>query len=821
MTARYVYPLVIPGLYLLSHTTFAAKNAIEDLLGLSLSQLTHIPITLGTRGDGHNMMNSPVPVEVITAEAIERTGFGELGKALQRLLPSFNFPRAALADGTDHARPFTLRGMGTDQVLVLINGKRRHSGALLHVNSTIGRGSSGVDINMIPIHAVERIEVMRDGAAAQYGSDAIAGIINIILKQDLDEQISLRLGQTREGDGALRQLSLSTGHKLGKKGFVHLSAELRQREATNRSGLDTRQQYFADDPRNQQAASITHQLGDAALDDALVMLNAEFSNDDIDYYSHASLGYREGESTGFFRRPLDNRNVRSIYPDGFLPQITPEIMDMGLSIGAKSETDSGWQWDSSYTFGLSDFNFNVSNSLNASLGTASPRQFDSGSLKNQQHMFNLDLFKALDMGWRKPLDLGLGLEIRQEQFTIKAGEANSYLYGGINVLDGPNQGSITAAGAQVFPGFRPSNAVSAKRHNISMYADLEYAFSKKLLGQAALRYERYSDFGSTLTAKLASAYNFNKAWVWRNSASTGFRAPSLSQSHFTSTATVFVDNNIPVEVGTFSVTHPLAQALGATDLSAEKSLHFSSGFSYQPNKKFLFSLDYFFTEIKDRIVLSGDIYQNAAAYGQASVDALQRYNVLGARFFSNAIDTQTQGLDISAKYELALSKGQRLNFSAQYHVNKTRIIGAVRSPTILGVNGAEVVLDRSERVQRVESGQPSSSIILNALYQYRDWDINLRLQRFGSYQLVNYLDDPSYDQNISAKWLTDLDVTYHLSKRFSLSAGVHNLFDVYPDANLGKDTDSFSGAGKIIPYSPNSPFGYNGAFYYLRGNYLF
>lgn len=791
----------------------------KKLLKLSLEELMSVPIYIGTRGAARRANQATVPVEVISKEEIARTGYGELGKVLQSLMPSFNFPRAALADGTDHARPFTLRGMGADQVLVLINGKRRHAGALLHLNATIGRGSTGVDINMIPAQAVERIELLRDGAAAQYGSDAIAGIINIVLKDSVIDSVELSTGRTAEGDGELAQLAFSTGKVLPENGFVSLHGEVRHRGATNRSGLDTRQQYFDGDPRNAEPAGVTHQLGDAESQDVLLLANAEMGRD-VRYYANATFGYRQSDATGFFRRPNDDRTVRAIYPDGFLPHIAPIIQDAGLTLGAKKQTSSGWHLDGSYTFGYSDFNFRVEQSLNTSLGTASPTEFDSGSLQFSQHVLNLDGSKEADVGWLNPLNVGIGVELRLENYQITPGEPSSYIYGGSLILDGPNAGSMTAAGAQVFPGFQPSNATDANRHNAGAYLDLEYKFNERWRSQAVARYEHYSDFGATLTGKLAAAYTPNQDWTFRTSTSTGFRAPSLAQSSFTSTATAFVGNNTPVEIGTYSVDHPLARALGATDLDAEKSKHFSTGFSYHPSKRLQASLDYFYTRIDDRIVLSGDIYRNTDVYGEAAVAALEKYGAYGARFFTNAVDTETQGFDASVKYEWLLDVG-RINFAAQYHLNRTRIIGEVRAPETLGANGAEIVLDRAERIQRIESGQPRDTIILSAFYEYRDWGINLRFQRVGEYRLVNYLSYPSYDQTVSAKWLTDLDINYQVNANLSVSVGAHNLFDVYPDSNLGIADDSINGANKIIPYSPNSPFGYNGAFYYLKLKYVF
>jgi iron complex outermembrane receptor protein len=801
-------------------TSGIAAEEFDHYLSLSLEELMATDISVGSRGEGRHMAGSPVPLEVITADEILHTGYGELGKVLQRLLPSFNFPRAALADGTDHARPFTLRGMGSDQVLVLINGKRRHPGALLNLNATIGRGSTSVDINMIPSHAIERIEVMRDGAAAQYGSDAIAGILNIVLKESTEERIGLSWGQTAEGDGELARLTFSGGSKLEEGGFINLHGEIRQRGWTNRSGLDHRDHYFEGDPRNQAPPRVTHRLGDAALDDWLLMANAESGGEGTQYYATGSLGYRQGDATGFYRMARDDRNVRAIYPDGFLPHIAPTIRDLGLTLGMRGEESQGWSWDLSYSLGYSDFNFQVEGSLNASLGESSPRTFDSGSLKYDHHILGLDLFRSLDLGWRNPLAVALGAEIRQEHFALEAGEPDAYRDGGVPILDGPNAGQPAPVGAQVFPGFRPDHATDAHRSNIGLYLDLEYPVSEQWLAQAAARYEHYSDFGDTLSSKLAGLYTPNEEWAFRASIGSGFRAPPLSQTHFTSTATNYVGHSTPVQIGTFGVEHPLARALGARDLKPEKSRHFSTGFSYQPTPGWLFGVDYFRTQIRDRIVLSGDVYRNPEVYGEVAVAALEAHGAGGARFFTNAIDTKTQGVDLSLQYETLLYGG-KLNLDARWHLNSTDIEGAVRAPNELGAEGPDIILDRAERKQRIEEGQPQDTLILSGHYESGPWSAQLRLQRFGEYSLVNYLDDPGYDQRVSAKWITDLDLRYRFDRHLELSLGVHNLFDVYPDANLAKPDDDYIGPGKIIPYAPNAPFGYNGAFYYLRASWTF
>ncbi len=812
LNGRWLLPVIT-----LLGTAAADARPLANLLEMSLEELMSLNVAVGSRGEQHRVATSPVPIDVVSGDALRLTGEGELSRALQRLLPSFNYPRSAVADGTDHSRPSTLRGMGADQVLVLVNGKRRHAGALLHLNATIGRGSTSTDLNMIPLHAVERVEVLRDGAAAQYGSDAIAGILNIVLRSDGEESVSLTSGTTREGDGDLHQLSVGGGRDWQDGALVRIDGEVRWRGATNRSGLDRRQLYFDGDRRNSAPAHVTHSLGDAELDDLLLSASAATARrDGRQGYLNATLGQREGVSTGFFRRPLDNRTVRALYPDGFLPEIHSTIDDLAINAGLRSNRGE-WSWDLNYGYGLNDFHFGVGNSLNTSFGAASPTEFDSGALRFRHHLLNLDGVGQLGGAPGAPLQLAWGAELRHENFMIDAGEPASWLHGGVDVLDGPDQGAITAAGSQVFPGFKPVNEVDVSRYNLSAYLDLEYSPLPTLLTQGAVRMEHYSDFGSTVNGKLAAAYSPVSSATLRGSLSSGFRAPSLAQSHFTSTATVFIGDQ-PVEIGTFSVDHPLSRALGATDLKPERSHHLSAGVHLQPTAELAVSADLFANRISDRIVLSGDIYQNADLYGVGPSEALRSFGVLGARYFSNAVDTRTHGLDLSLDYQWSLPWG-RLDLALQYHRNRTRIDGEVRAPAILGASGGEIVLDRVERIQRIEQGHPADSLQISAIQQLAEWRLTLRLLRYGSYRLVHYLDDPAYDQTIDPSWLTDLDLRWEPSGGFTVSFGAHNLFDRYPERSVGRANDPF--VGSIIPYAPNAPYGYNGAYYYLKVGYRF
>ncbi|RMF57034.1 MAG: TonB-dependent receptor, partial [Calditrichaeota bacterium] len=574
----------------------------EDVL-----QLSEV-VTTGTRRFDRTVVSSPVPIDVIPARDLKQGGLTETNQIVEMLVPSFNFPRPTINDGTDHVRPATLRGLNPDQTLVLVNGKRRHTSALLNVNGSIGRGTSAVDLNSIPSNAIERIEVLRDGAAAQYGSDAIAGVINVILKSDAESRISSTLGQTSHGDGEVAHIEGDYGIKFRDTGFFHVSGEFRHRNPTNRSGRDPRQQYFSQpdgspDPREFTFNRKNHRYGDAEVYNVNVFFNSMYPvSENTSIYGFGNIGYRNGESGGFYRRALDNRNVRAIHPDGFLPLIESNIWDASIAVGVKG-TLSDWLWDLSTVFGRNSFEFNVNNSVNVSLGTASPTSFDAGTNTYQQSVTTLDLYRDFEVGLPSPLSLALGAVVRVENYQIDAGEEASWIDGGVPVLDGPNAGARAPAGSQVFPGFRPSDERDETRTNEGIYADIETSLLENLMVGVAGRFENYSDFGSTLNGKLTLRYEPVKNYAIRGAVSSGFRAPSLQQSFYSTTATVFIDGE-PFEIRTFPVDDPAARALGSKDLDSETSINVSAGVAFTPITNLAFTADFYHIEINDRITLS-------------------------------------------------------------------------------------------------------------------------------------------------------------------------------------------------------------------------
>ncbi len=776
--------------------TETLANEIEQLDNTSIADLldidTDVKANVGSRGNSVNLLEAKVPIDVITAEQMNHTGYTELSKILQRFVPGFNFPRASNNDGTDHIRPFTLRGMASDQILVLVNGKRLHSSSLLHVNGSIGRGSIGVDLNTIPLHSIERVEILRDGAAAQYGSDAIAGIINIILKSGSEEKrLTTTLGQTYSGDGALYQTDIHYGIALPLDGFINATAEFRDRSHTNHALIDDEQLYFDGDLNNNNPIHQNNRQGDPDTQDFLLALNSELPlTDDILFYLHGTLNYRKSEAGAFFRRPKDNRTVRGIYPDGFLPIIAPKIMDYSATTGINGEMKNGLTWDLSHTIGGNHLNYHVSNSLNTSLGLNSPRDFDAGILSSRQHITTLDLFKKVNLGLKEAINIAVGFEWRYENFATNAGEESSYIQGGVPILDGPNTGDKASSGAQGFGGFTIENELEEDRHNFATYLDLETQLLDQLSINIAGRYEYFSDFGSSINGKFSLAYQVVDTLLLRGSVSTGFRAPSLQQSYFNNTSTLRNVNGSLDILETLRVNSSIAQELGATSLKPEESQHFTAGFVYKPMTNLSLSADYFYTKIDNRIIFSRNI---SSSNSSINGDILA---LIPARFFSNAIDTQTQGYDLRGDYLIDFEEKGELKLTAGYHYSKNSLKGAVRSPAILGAEGSKIFLSDRDR-ERLELGQPNDSLILMAQYKNNNFDGVVKFIKAGAFS--------DQQERPNSQWLVDIDLSYQLHSNFNVAVGVHNLFESEPERN-SEDGE----------FPRSAPYGYNGGFYYCR-----
>lgn len=816
-------------------------------------------VATGSRFNDRTVTESSVPIDVVSGADLRAGGYTETNQMLQAAVPSYNFPRPTVADGTDHIRPATLRGLAPDQTLVLLNGKRRHSSSLVNVNGTVGRGSVSVDLNTIPAAMIERIEVLRDGASAQYGSDAIAGVINVILRKDSGYGLLGTYGVTTEGDGQVIDGSAWAGMPMGNGGSLFVNLFYRDRGNTNRSARDTRQQYFGTtaglpsaisgavgsgtsappvgttfDPREATINRLNHRHGDGDSEDTGIMFNASLPLEGgRTFYAFGGYSSRNGQAAGFFRRPGDNRTVRAIYPNGFLPLINSDIEDFSLAAGLKGRA-SNFDWDFSSVYGGNDFGFVISNSANVTLGSASKTRFDAGTLGFRQWTNNLDFTTTWDMGGQV-VKAAYGAEFRWEGYKIKAGEPDSYRDGGIRILDGPAAGTQGAPGAQVFPGFRPSDAINTSRNSYAAYVDFGTTFNDITDLSFAARFEDFSDFGSTFDMKVTGRVKVGSALAFRGSASTGFRAPHLAQQWFSSTATNFI-GGIPFENKTFPTSDPVAKLLGASPLKPEESVNASIGLTYQPTDRFTASVDFYNITIDDRVVLSsnftgGPIGAFLAANGQAQAN--------GGRYFTNAVDTRTRGVDVNARYTWKLEEMGELALSAAVNVNDTTVTKIRATPTQLaGIGVTTPIFDLTEQI-RMEEGSPKNVINLNANWKLNDLTFNLRHARYGEvsvvantsvsaaqvaaeqaagYKVRTVPNGANFQliQDFSPKWITDLDVSYRVNANLTVSAGANNLFDVYPDKNVSVNNN----AG-IFVYNGVSPFGFNGTFYYGKFSYKF
>lgn len=779
-------------------------------------------IVTGTRATDRTVLGSPVPIDVLSAATIQSTGAVETSQVIQLLAPSFNFPRPTIADGTDHVRPSTLRGLGPDQVLVLINGKRRHTSALVNVNGTVGRGSTGADLNAIPSSSIERIEILRDGAAAQYGSDAIAGVINIILKSDASTDAEVEVGQsnttlahvyTKLSDGDVSTVAVNTGRFFSSGGFLHVTGQWENRGSTNRSLPDTRRQYFPGDPRNADPllnGRIDFRQGDARVNDLSLFANAAlpaFSNG-AQVYAFGGASRRKGQSAGFWRMPSNVNTIRSIYPNGFLPMINSTIPDYSGVVGVKGNL-LGWAYDLSGSNGYNRFDFNITNTDNATLGNASPTQFYAGSLKFNQSTANIDVVRGFPIAaFATPLNVAIGVEGRRDSYGIVAGEPDSYRDGGVRVLDGPNIGALTTPGAQVFAGFRPSDAGTHSRTNYAGYVDLETNLLERLLVGIAGRTEHYSDFGSTTTGKATTRLELFPGFAIRGAVASGFRAPSLAQEFFSSAATNFLNLGaglVPVEIRTLPVSSGAAKALGALPLKAEKSRNTSFGATFAPLSNLSLTADYYHIDIDDRIVLSG----NFTGAAMTAFLASQGFPGVGsARYFTNAIDTRTKGVDVVGRYAVDLQEAGIARFTVGYNQTGTHVTRIASTPTALAAQQS-VLFDRLER-SRLEEGQPRRTLSLTMDNTFKRVNTAVHVTRFGEVG-TRGATSAALDQKYGAKWITDANIGLALVSNFRLTLGVNNLFDVYPDENLPVNNNS-----GILPYNGISPFGFNGRFIFAR-----
>lgn len=926
------------------------KKEQDSLKNNELSEVTII----GSRSKNRVKTDVPVPVDVFNVSEITKGApQTSVTQILNYVAPSFTSNPTSTADATDHVDPAQLRGLGPDQVLILVNGKRRHTSALVNINGSPGRGSVGTDLNAIPSFAIERIEVLRDGAAAQYGSDAIAGVINIVLKKNanyltggIQYGANLSSGSNNfEGgaDGQTAQIDLNYGTSLGKPGsFLNITGTAVTRQATSRAGIRSNAifnaynavenraaqdgveinslfsnintttnsaqilsslkqyapqvSYFTTAQQNaiasastiaqmqtalnfdvtnnelayrgQQRSDYNMSVGQSELAAGQLYFNAKYPLSEItSLYSFGGVSYRGGKSYAFNRLPNGSGTFTQVYENGFLPEIESKILDASGAVGVTTQL-FGFDTDLSTNLGTNSFNYDVNNTINATLGTNSPFSFDAGKVSFLQSTTNLDFSKKLDV--LAGLNVAFGGEFRYENYQIKAGEEASYglydvngnLVSGILPSNSPLIvtdffGNKRGAGAQGFSGFQPSDAKEKDRQSGAAYVDLELNTTEKWLINGAARYENYSDFGNTVTFKLASLLKLNDNINWRISGQTGFRAPSLQQRYFESSSTQFI-NGAPYQVGYFTNDSQAAKSIGIESLKPEKSKSISTGFTFKiPEANITIATDAYFTRINDRIVLSGQYSrptdaQIAAATSPEQAEALtlfqQAFDLKGverASFWTNGIDSETKGIDlvISQKYDVIQDFTIRNDFALSF--NETKRVGDLHIPqSIVNAGGEPYIYSFFPESSRVylEEAIPKLKANLMTTFNIKKLDIYLRNSYFGKVTdpgatdvnldgFSSVYEHPEY----SAKLVTDLSLGYQINEHLRATIGVNNIGDVYPDRN-NPATPAFTNTTPTLSPAPStdltnanqfaysravSQFGLNGRFGFARLSFKF
>ncbi len=825
-------------------TAVAGQVVTADVrLRRSAYQLVPVQTLVGSRAKHAAAEELAVPVDVYTVEELKRTGSTETTQILASLSPSVNFPKQAVTDATEIVRPFTLRGLSPDHSLVMINGQRRHTTALLNVFSNgSAPGSSGVDLNAFPSSAIDRIEVLRDGASTQYGSDAIAGVVNLVLKEgQFAPFINTSTGQYRPGkgfqnDGTTNDIGGGVGFKLGR-GSLSLFGQYMKREATNRAcpdGSFPDLNGVRDSVANCQVIVKRNGVqqpnvhwGDGIERDIHTFANLRLplsADGTTELYAFGGYSDRDGTGNGFFRKPQNGRNWAQIYPLGFLPEFRPNVIDYSATGGLRTDI-GGWAADIGATYGYNGFDFNLRNTLNSSLGpslstptapgpdrvlgTADdpgiPNQtaFFAGALRRGEFNLSANLSKAMQMGLANPVNVAVGVAFRRENYEVVAGERASWIQGYHLTRD---SSGVAQGGSSVFQGFAPSDASENSRTNFGGYVDLETNLSQSVLVNAAGRFESYSDFGQAFTGKAAMRYQPDRKFVLRGAVSTGFRAPGLQQSWYSHTTTA-IQNGVLIEVGNFPVTNRASRIFGAKPLQEEKSVNLSAGFAYSPTNNLNLNVDIYHITIKDRILL-GATFDGTSDPVVAQILLDSGFTSIAAvQFPTNALDTKSDGIDIVANYRMFAGSGT-FDFSFAVNFAKNKITRVSPLPDIL--QGTATIYTSAldiVTINAIEKNRPDRRSTFTTNYSVGRFHAMARASDFGSFV------DGSLDglETFGAKMLLDGELGYRF-QAVNISIGARNLMNVYPDqVKVADNTNN----GTFI-YPGASPFGYNGRFVYLR-----
>ena len=756
----------------ISTTDNITVNLKEEGLGLDEVVIT------GNRAKPRTILDSPVPIDNVSAKELRNSGKVTVEDMLTYKIPSYNSSQQTVSDATAHFNPADLRGLGPSRTLVLINGKRKNQSALVYINDTPGKGEVGTDMKSIPAAAIERIEVLRDGASAQYGSDAIAGVINIILKKNVKEvEANIYSGITTEGDGFEVGADIN-GAVSGKNGgFVNYTVGMSHQQHTNRAGEPGEDLLFgvpSTDPWIQANPDLGMTVGQPDMNTGEIYFNAELPTKLVKFYSNLGVTLRKGKSFALYRAPywvsdddflLHNENEEY---QGFQPTFETDITDFMFTGGGKFKV-AGFDTDASITYGINSVDYTIGNTLNLGLqqnfadngldGSIGPTEFEAGGYRFSNIIGNLDASK----GFGK-VSLIFGAELKIENFEAVSGEPASYLYGG----------------AQSFPGLQPSNRVDEDRKSFGVYTNIDYDVTEDFLIGGAVRYENYDDFGDNISYKVNARYKIGKNAI-RGSYSTGFRAPSLHQIYLSNVQTLVSGGTISNQ-GTFNnVDSVIRDDLGVEQLKAETSTNISAGITVNPIRNLSFAIDYYKVDMDDRVLFTGEIGADGDGVINGSnpvEDILADNDITSLKFFTNAVNTETQGVDFVVSYNnIRFPKG-KLGFNLAFNWNETEIVEVNNNSQILVDNGYEI-FNRKE-ASRIESSRPNIKGSLGVNYEQEKFTVSLNNTYFGEVTW-QHASDPLKDQTFAGKVLTDVVFGYQISAAIKFNLIVDNALDVYPD----------------------------------------
>jgi iron complex outermembrane receptor protein len=808
----------------ISHIGYISKivNVTNDLqLNITLElggNLKEIQI-VGSRNSNRSALDTPSAIDIIPLEHVtNKIGQVEINQILQYAVPSFNASKQSGADGADHVVPATLRGLGPDQTLVLINGKRRHQSSLINLYGTRGRGNTGTDLNAIPASAIDKIEILRDGASAQYGSDAIAGVINIVLKEDVNTfngnltygfynaNARVELTNPTSGtDGNTIKLSGNYGIKISENGFINLTTEYLSTDHTFRPGATFREKY-----------------GDARLNEYNVFINSKIAiNEHSNFYVFGGYSFRDSESFAFTRSADSPRNVTEIYPDGFNPLITAQISDRSISTGFKTKLN-GWNIDINNTFGSNNFHYYIKETLNATLEFSSPTSFDAGGHILNQNTTSAN-FSKFYKNYLSGINIAFGTEYRIENYKIFAGETGSYAAYDINgnVVDQNTDpedlvllnGVVRPGGSQGYPGYSSKNEVDESRSNLALYLDTEFDFTTKLMLGIAGRYEKYSDFGNTFNMKFSTRFKASNNFNIRATFSSGFRAPSLAQIYYNSTFTNFI-GGFPSESLLEPNNSSITRSFGIGNLIEEKTINGSFGFTAKIDN-FKATIDAYLVNIKDRIILTGN-------FDASDLDS----SISDVQFFANGVNTNTIGLDAIFTWKKSIENN---TFLVSFASN----INSMRITEILNKDLEEEIFFGKRDQFFLLASAPSSKSSFNVFYSNQKIDASIVITNFSKVTLIDwqiarpllsedpnsiYVDEADRLQKAidiyQPKTTVDLSIGYNITKQTAFRLGANNIFNIYPTVQESSWTDGGGSWDSV-------QMGTSGSFYYSKITYKF